>query len=493
MVGVITMASVVFMQITVGLLNAEDFFAGLFYMFNVVVVGHGVCAHAERVSRERYLAERALASLNDELRGANGSLERKNRELEIAKKDQETKTNALLALREQQMIAAQTASREKSNFLAAATHDLRQPMHALNLFLQAAAEAIRNEEFDQAERLINECGRSSVILARLLNAVLDLSRLESGRVVPRYHVFDVREIVEEAAEQLRPFAKSRGVDLRLRLPKDDVVCVRSDAHWLGRAVANLVSNGIKYADTAKRAKPTVIVGVVRSPTRARIDVLDNGIGIPADYFDAIFQPFFQVDNPEQDRDKGLGLGLSIVNAVISMLDEHRIELKSAEGRGSRFSVDIPLCGPSPDQPSARAPARSEAAEAAQLDGRYVLLVEDDGLVRASTEALLSQWGVLYDSAATFEEYEAMLATIERFPDLIITDYRLGDAKTAREVAMLGARKLGRACPCLVVTGEPAATIVPLACDHDVLSKPVSPAELRRGMVSMIEADAFNGR
>ncbi|WP_248322508.1 hybrid sensor histidine kinase/response regulator [Caballeronia sp. Sq4a] len=493
MVGVITMASVVFMQITVGLLNAEDFFAGLFYMFNVVVVGHGVCAHAERVSRERYLAERALASLNDELRGANGSLERKNRELEIAKKDQETKTNALLALREQQMIAAQTASREKSNFLAAATHDLRQPMHALNLFLQAAAEAIRNEEFDQAERLINECGRSSVILARLLNAVLDLSRLESGRVVPRYHVFDVREIVEEAAEQLRPFAKSRGVDLRLRLPKDDVVCVRSDAHWLGRAVANLVSNGIKYADTAKRAKPTVIVGVVRSPTRARIDVLDNGIGIPADYFDAIFQPFFQVDNPEQDRDKGLGLGLSIVNAVISMLDEHRIELKSAEGRGSRFSVDIPLCGPSPDQPSARAPARSEAAEAAQLDGRYVLLVEDDGLVRASTEALLSQWGVLYDSAATFEEYEAMLATIERFPDLIITDYRLGDAKTAREVAMLGARKLGRACPCLVVTGEPAATIVPLACDHDVLSKPVSPAELRRGMVSMIAADSFNGR
>ena len=93
-------------------------------------------------------------------------------------------------------------------------------MHALNLFLQAAAEAIRNGEFDQAERLIDECGRSSVILARLLNAVLDLSRLESGRVVPRYHVFDVRQIVEEAAEQLRPFALSRGVELRLRLPKD---------------------------------------------------------------------------------------------------------------------------------------------------------------------------------------------------------------------------------------------------------------------------------
>ncbi|MDR5882581.1 hybrid sensor histidine kinase/response regulator [Caballeronia sp. LZ032] len=483
--GAITMASVVLCQITIHLLNTEDFFAGLFYMFNVLIVGHGVCTHAERVSRERYSSERALASLNDELRAANGSLGRKNRELEISKKDQENKTNALLALREQQMIAAQTASRDKSNFLAAATHDLRQPMHALNLFLQAAAEAIRNGEFDQAERLINDCGRSSVILARLLNAVLDLSRLESGRVVPRYHVFDVRQIVEEAAEQLRPFATSRGVELRLRLPKEEVVCVRSDAHWLGRAVANLVSNGIKYADASKSTWPTVIVGVVRSATRARIDVLDNGIGIPADYFDAIFQPFFQVDNPEQDRDKGLGLGLSIVNAVMSMLDQHRIELKSTEGRGSRFSLEMPLCGPSQDKPSARAPARSEAAEAAQLKGRYVLLVEDDGLVRASTEALLSQWGVLFDSAATFEEYEDILSDIERFPDLIITDFRLRDTRTARQVAMLGAAKLGRPCPVLVVTGEPAACIVPLACDQDVLSKPVSPAELRRGMLALL--------
>ncbi len=164
------------------------------------------------------------------------------------------------------MIAAQTTSREKSNFLAAATHDLRQPMHALNLFLQAAAEAIRSGEYAQAERLMNECGRSSVILARLLNAVFDLSRLESGRVVPRYHVFDVQQIVKEAA-QLRPFAMSRGSEIRLRLPKEEVVCVRSDAHRLGRAIANLMSNGIKYADKGKDTKATVIVGVVRSPTR----------------------------------------------------------------------------------------------------------------------------------------------------------------------------------------------------------------------------------
>jgi two-component system, sensor histidine kinase len=111
-------------------------------------------------------------------------------------------------------------------------------------------------------------------------------------------------------------------------------------------------------------------------------------------------------------------------------------------------------------------------------------------VRASTEALLVQWGVLFDSSSSFEEFEQTLNSIERYPDLIITDFRLRDLKTAREVAMLGATKLGRRCPCLVVTGEPAATIVPLACDHDVLSKPVSPAELRRQIASLISGRSF---
>ena len=214
-------------------------------------------------------------------------------------------------------------------------------------------------------------------------------------------------------------------------------------------------------------------------------VVDNGIGISNAHWESIFQPFFQVGNPEQDRDKGLGLGLSIVNAVISMLEEHRIELKSAEGLGSRFSVEMPLCGATPDKPSPRVPARADPEEALQLAGLYVLLVEDDGLVRASTEALLSQWGVLFDSAATFEEYEEILDSLERIPDLIITDFRLRDFKTAREIAMLFTAKLGKPCPTLVVTGEPQATIIPLACTHDVLSKPVSPAELRQEILSLV--------
>jgi signal transduction histidine kinase/CheY-like chemotaxis protein len=491
----VTFFSVIVLQVSIKILQPEDFYAGIFYLFNVIVIGHGVCVHAERVSRERYAAERALSVLNDELLTANVQLERKNLDLVASKKDQETKTRALLALKEQQRAAAETASKEKSNFLAAATHDLRQPMHALNLFLQAAAEALHNAELDEAARLINESSRSSIILARFLNAVLDLSRLESGRAVPRYHVFDLRLAVLEAAEQLQPLAALRNVELRLHMPTDTPVYVRSDAHWLGRAIVNLISNGIRYADARKNGKPVVIVGVVRLATRTRIDVVDNGIGIAAEHWDAIFQPFFQVGNTEQDTDKGLGLGLSIVNAVISMLEEHRIELKSTEGKGSRFSIEMPICGASEQADQSIPPALPALDQPDLLDvslkGCYVLLVEDDGLVRASTEALLVQWGVLFDSASSFEEFEQILRSVERYPDLIITDYRLRDHKTAREVAMLSAAKLGRNCPFLVVTGEAAATIIPLACEHDVLSKPVNPAELRRQIASLASGCSYD--
>jgi two-component system, sensor histidine kinase len=483
--ALITLATVIVAQLTSHILDTDDFLAGLVYLVNIIVVGHGVCVHSERVSRDRFLAERAMVSLNNDLLKANDELERRNQDLQSSKKDQEIKTNALLALKEQQAITAEIASREKSNFLAVATHDLRQPMHALNLFLQAGVEAIHRKDFAEATRLMNESGRSSLILARLLNAVLDLSRLESGRVDPRYHVFDLRAVIQEAAEQLRPSATTRGVELRLRLPRDMSVYVRSDAHWLGRAVSNLIANGIKYGNTDENGRPVVLVGVVRSATRARIDVVDNGIGIAPEYWESIFHPFFQIGNPEQDRDKGLGLGLSIVNAVISMLDEHRIELKSAQGKGSRFSIEMPICGFIPDQAAPGASAETAELIREPLEGRYVLLVEDDGLVRASTEALLVQWGVLFDSAASYEEFEDILDSIERFPDLVISDYRLANFKTARHVAMLSVEKLGKNTPILVVTGEPSAPIVPLACHHDLLSKPVSPDDLRRQMASLI--------
>ncbi|CAB3804440.1 Sensor histidine kinase RcsC [Paraburkholderia ultramafica] len=474
------------LQAMLRFLDEQNFVFGVIFLFNLTVIGLGVNVQSERHVRERFSAEKALALSNTHLKEANAKLSAKHRALEIAQREQLSKTNALITLKEQQKAAADEANREKSNFLAGATHDLRQPMHALNLYLEAAEEALRKDDVVQSRRLVAQVRKSSTVMGNLFNAVLDLSKLDSGRVCPAYHVFDLTPLVRDAIEQLRPLAAAAGVSLRLRCPPNVSIWVRSDPHWLGRIVANLISNGVKYSDQEKAPRCTVLIGVVRSVNRVRIDVVDNGVGIAPQYWNAIFKPFFQIDNAERDRDRGLGLGLSIVNAMVSMLDEHRVELKSSEGRGSRFSVEIPICH-SQILPSRQGSSEESATALGETAGLYVLLVEDDGLVRAATEALLAQWGVLVDSASSVTHVEELLESIERYPDLIITDYQLHDGKTAHDVTESVYRKLGRLVPCLVITGEASSTGGIVDYDQYTLIKPVTPELLRKRILEAIVA------
>ncbi|MFM0120024.1 hybrid sensor histidine kinase/response regulator [Paraburkholderia sp. RL18-101-BIB-B] len=478
--------TILVLQVTLHFFDEQNFFFGVFFLLNLTVIGLGVNVHSERHVRERFAAEKALALSNTHLKEANAKLVAKRRALEIAQKEQLSKTNALIALKEQQREAANEANREKSDFLAAATHDLRQPMHALNLFLEAAEEALRKDDAAQSRELIAQVRKSSIIMGHLFDAVLDLSRLGSGHVSPDYRVFDLSPLVRGAIEQLKPLAAASGISLRLRCPSNVSIWVRSDPHWLDRIVVNLISNGLKYSDQRKASQSTVLVGIVRSANRVRIDVVDNGVGIAPQYWDAIFKPFFQIDNAERDRERGLGLGLSIVNAMVSMLDEHRIELNSLEGRGSRFSVEIPICH---SQILASEPTLSEdsAAQLGGTAGLYVLLVEDDGLVRAATEALLTQWGVLVDSVKSITCIEELLDSVERYPDLIITDYRLPDGKTAHDVTETVRRKLGKSPPCLVITGEASSIGTTATCNQYALVKPVTPDLLRK---RILEATAI---
>lgn len=416
----------------------------------------------------------------------NAELKDKNQSLEISRNEQIARTNALIRLKDQQKRAAEDANSEKSSFLAAATHDLRQPMHALNLFLAAADEAARRGDSEESRKLITQARKSSVVMARLFDAVLDLSRLESGRVCPDYSVFDLSPLLRETVEQSTPFSAENGVALRLRCPANVSIWVRSDAHWIRRVLANLVSNGLKYADSNKAPRCAVLVGVVRSANRVRIDVVDNGIGIAQRHWDAIFRPFFQIGNVERDREKGLGLGLSTVNVMISMLDEHRIELKSSEGRGSRFSVELPICQ-SPTLASTREAPVEPITLPSAISGLYVLLVENDALVRAAMEALFRQWSVLVDSASSLAQLGEILDAIERYPDLIITDYRLTDSTTARDVAALAYGRLGKSIPCLIITGEVRATDQQVCSERNVLVKPVT-AELLKNKILELIAD-----
>ncbi|CAH2806009.1 MAG: hypothetical protein CPDRYMAC_6191 [uncultured Paraburkholderia sp.] len=368
----------------------------------MTVIGHSVNVNAERHVCDRYIAMQALARSNGALQRANFELAKKHEDLEQARREQQTRSEVLIALRDQQKDEAERASRAKSRFLAAAAHDLRQPMHAFNLFLAAAGEALGKHDIESSAELIGDARKASVLTARLLNAVLDLSKLESGHVKPNYSTVDLNRVAEETVEQLAPFAASCGVTLRYSRTRRASALVRTDTDWIPRVLGNLVSNGIKYADPAKDERCTVIVGLVRMANYVRVDVVDNGIGIASKNWDLIFQPFVQIGNPERDREKGLGLGLSIVNAVVSLLDEHRMELKSIEGRGSRFSVRLPL---TQERIESAAPMTDIAPTPAALRGLYMLLVEDDTLVRASMEALFAQWGVLYDSAQSLAEVE----------------------------------------------------------------------------------------
>ncbi|MFP3646541.1 hybrid sensor histidine kinase/response regulator [Paraburkholderia sp. SIMBA_054] len=485
-VGVIGM--IVVAQLVTQALEPANFIAGMFYLTNVALVGHSVNVSEERHVRDRFVAVRMLARSNDALQAVNAELAQKHQDLERVRRDQQAKSDALIALREQQREDAERASRAKSRFLAAAAHDLRQPMHALNLFLAAADEALDKHDSDESGKLIGEARKASELMARLFNAVLDLSKLESGHVTPNYSCVDLDRVAQETIEQLTPFAQSRGVELtyRARRAGQKRALVRSDADWAPRVLSNLVANGIKYADPAKAGRCIVIVGVVRMPNYVRIDVVDNGIGIASQHWDAIFQPFVQIGNPERDREKGLGLGLSIVNAVVSLLEGHRIELKSAVGYGSRFSVRLPAVE-SPAGCDAVAPLVDVTPSPSSLQGLYVLLVEDDSLVLASMNALFVQWGVLCESARSLAEFEALLQGVERMPDLVISDFRLPELSTAHDVVQLLGTHLTRPVPCLVITGEAIADAQGALPERCVLSKPISADDLAARMVELTES------
>jgi signal transduction histidine kinase len=487
LLAVAVIAVIVTAQLATQALDETNFAAGLFYLLNVAVLGHSVNVSSERHVRDRFVAVRALAQSNGALQEANVELAHKHRDLEQSRRDQQAKSDALIALREQQREDAERSSRAKSRFLAAAAHDLRQPMHALNLFLAAAGEALDKRDIDGSAKLVGEARKASVLMARLFNAVLDLSKLESGHVTPNYSCVDLDRVAQETVDQLAPFADSCGVALRYkpRPAGEKRALVRSDADWIPRVLSNLVANGIKYADPAKARRCTVILGVVRMPNYVRIDVVDNGIGIASQHWDAIFQPFVQIGNPERDREKGLGLGLSIVNAVMSLLEGHRIELKSIEAKGSRFSVRLPVAArPADFDASSLLP--DTAPPPAALRGLYVLLVEDDSLVRASMNALFDQWGVLCESARSLAELEQLLQSLERLPDLVITDYRLPESLTAHDVARLLNTQLARPVPCLVITGEALASAQGVFPERAVLSKPVAADLLAARIVELAE-------
>jgi two-component system, sensor histidine kinase len=383
--------------------------------------------------------------------------------LEFAQRDLEHKVdNATQALREQKE-AAERANSAKSRFLAAASHDLRQPMHALSLLVTAA-----QLETDPSAQgfIIRRIENGTAALSDLLNSLLDISRLDGGGVQVRQEDFALESLMHRLQDTYQSLAEEKGLGLMIRPTK---ACTHSDPALLERILGNLLSNAIRYTPSGG----SVYVAVRPRGQDWLIQVRDNGPGIAPQDQETIFQEFVQLSNPQRDRSLGLGLGLAIVQRLVKLLG-HQVEVRSLPGQGATFGLRIPRASlgdaglTTIDSPKVTDPLR--------FDGLRILVVEDDELVRQSFVGLLGMWGARVDAFAQAATALAYLQNQSEQPQLIITDHRLGGSQNGLELARAIAQLQGQPVSTLLITGDTEDEILQRLTDPHihVLYKPVKP-------------------
>ena len=385
----------------------------------------------------------------------------------------------------QAMEEAELADQAKSRFLASASHDLRQPLQALNLFVSALSEM----ESDPAKgELISKTQTSIDALAGLLNALLDISKLEAGLIVPSVAMLGFDRIVQ-LAEEFIPVANAKGLELEV-VPASLVF--ESDPILLETILRNLLTNAVKYTDSGK-----VLIGCRRKPGVARIEIWDTGAGIPLHQIELIFEEFYQVGNSARDRELGLGLGLSIVKRTADLLG-HSIEVKSEPGRGSMFAIEVPLVDLSqtdslPEPPADQVSSRVEP-ELVVHSGK-VILIDDEPSILDSMELVLTNMG--YDvtacqcSGPNCPDYLDLADRCGAAPDLIVTDYRLPEGMTGID-AVKGLRdKYNSEIPAILISGDISEETLLEVNLHNLtmLHKPVHARELRSVISEMVQNGA----
>lgn len=364
---------------------------------------------------------------------------------------------------QQAKAVAEEASLAKTKFLAAASHDLRQPIQSMLLFTSSLVQHVRDEA--GAEKLRN-LERSMDALKDLLDSLLDVSRLDAGQVAPQIRDFPLGSLLDEISSVYGAVAASRNLEWQVETC-DQIV--RSDRNLLGRMVRNLVENALRYTPA----------GFVRIECRevggqARIEIRDSGIGIPDDHTERIWHEFHQVGNPERDREQGLGLGLAIVRRLANLLG-HRTDMRSVQGSGSVFSIDVPL-GMTEAGPGSGAEAPDPLSDGG---GRLALVVDDDAMVLAALEATLLDWGYEVVTAGTLDEAAGMISSGARPPDIVIADYRLRHGVTGTEVIRRIRELAGSRIPAILLTGEAGEECRQDAerFGFDLVHKPVTPHRL----------------
>lgn len=380
--------------------------------------------------------------------------------------------------RERQTVAlsrdkAEAASRAKSRFLAAASHDLRQPLHALSLFSGALMVRAPDGVVGDIGRNINTAALS---LSALVDSLLDISKLDAGAITPQIERTSLRRVLERIEADFRPAAEGKRLEFRVRALDADV---DTDAVLLERILRNLVDNAVKYT-----ARGSVVVSAEDDGRAIRLSVSDSGPGIAPAEREQIFEEFYQIGNPERDRSRGLGLGLAIVRRLAPLLGSE-VELASELGRGSAFSVRVPRASRRAEE-SPVAADRPAAPEDA-LRGIDVLVVDDEPAVRVGMRTLLEAWGCHVTVASGRTEAEQLLEQHELRFDVLIADFRLRQHENGIDTVRWLRERIGRAVPALLVSGDTAPERLREAQESGLplLHKPVAPEKLRAALLQAL--------
>ncbi|WP_210545670.1 response regulator [Rhodoferax sp. PAMC 29310] len=425
----------------------------------------GVFDLVDRIGRGD-LAARAAVLPDDPLRELRQGINQMAERLEFGRDELEQRVAAAtVALREKKE-EAESATLAKSRFLAAASHDLRQPIHALGMFVARLAQ-LRHD--GDTQQLIGNIDASVRAMQDLLDGLLDISKLDAGAVKVQIRPVALGDLFAQLQSSLMLSAEEKGLRLRVRPTRAKVM---SDPALLYRVLLNLLTNGLRYTRSG-----TVMLACRLSADQrlAHIEVRDSGIGIAPEHQSAVFKEFFQVGNSERDRSKGLGLGLNIVQRTVRLLG-HELTLASAAGCGTRFRLTLALT--QTNVPTSRDEGR-DSVLFDELDRFNILVVEDDVLAREGLVALLTSWGAKVRQA---ESIAGALADVllNGVPNLIVSDFRLRDGDNGLDCIRHLRAMAGHPIPACLISGNTDVALIQEAKNQGLilLHKPVRPAKLR---------------
>lgn len=372
---------------------------------------------------------------------------------------------------------AERANLAKSRFLAAASHDLRQPLQSLTLLKELLVQAVEGEK---PQQLLARFEQTLRTISGMLNALLDINQIEAGVVRPQPIGFPLSDVFERMHDEFGDLAQAQDLSLRI-VPTS--VAVETDPHLLEQILRNLLENAIKYTEQGK-----VLLGARRQGQSLRIEVGDTGIGIPEIDLQAIFDEFHRVDNGTSERNRGLGLGLSIVQRLGRLLGHH-IDVRSEPGKGSVFSITVPM---SQGQTLKKLAAWPDGAEATPPCRSKVVVVDDDPDIRDLLELLLKANGCIVSTAANAAAALKLVAAGAIQPEILLTDYNLPHGMNGLELLKNLRVLLNQDLPGIILTGDVATeTLAKIALEDCMqLSKPVDPRELVQAIERLSPTQAW---